>query len=59
MKRTEGTSKADSGVVQSYEIADDLSDIDIEELDEMDEDEDEAEEGEGNDESRPRKKART
>lgn len=46
----------DSIPVQSFELGDDLEDIDLEELDEMDEDDDENEEG--GDESRPRKKAR-
>lgn len=56
--RTKTNVQADSDSVQSYEIADDLDDIDLDEIDAMDEDEDEPE-GEGNDESRPRKKART
>lgn len=43
--------------MQSFEIGDDLEDIDLEELEDMDEDEDE-EMNEGGDESRPRKKAR-
>lgn len=43
--------------MQSFEFADDLEDIDLEELEGMDEDEDEEME-EGGDESRPRKKAR-
>jgi hypothetical protein len=43
--------------VQSFEIADDLSDIDIDEM--MVEDDEDDENAEGDDESRPRKKART
>lgn len=42
--------------MQSFEIADELSDIDIDEI--MGEDDDEDEEEEGDEESRPRKKAR-
>lgn len=45
---------ADFLTVQSFELADDLSELDMEELDEMDEDDDEEDA-----ESHPRKKART
>lgn len=45
---------ADSNPVQSFDIGDELSELDVEEMDAMDEDED----GEASD-AQPRKKART